>query len=283
MADVSNVVVEGQTYAFNDSNAETKIATLTSNQGSLASLTTTAKGSLVAAINEVDSSAKAKLPLSGGTLTGRLNVGGNSAIGLLDTAISVGSPPSSTHYGAGIRVLDAANVDFFRIQPVYTATNNLGGQISAARSISGTAVNNSLGLFVDATGARSVQLSDPAPWRTALGVSAIAATEYLPGDSVRLAGVQQYAGVWSSSTVLRFLIPASKSVNGRTCNISGVFIVRSSGKNSGDVTIGTGMTVSAICITEGIRVQITYSTAPSYAAQNYSAAVQPNNLVLTFS
>lgn len=53
MADVSNVVVEGQTYAFNDSNAETKIATLTSNQGSLASLTTTAKGSLVAAINEV--------------------------------------------------------------------------------------------------------------------------------------------------------------------------------------------------------------------------------------
>lgn len=53
MADVSNVVVEGQTYAFNDSNAETKIATLTSNQGSLSSLTTTAKGTLVAAINEV--------------------------------------------------------------------------------------------------------------------------------------------------------------------------------------------------------------------------------------
>jgi hypothetical protein len=57
-------------YSFDDADGEVRIAGNTSNIGTLSNLTTTAKSSIVAAINEVDADIATINTVSSGTLTG---------------------------------------------------------------------------------------------------------------------------------------------------------------------------------------------------------------------
>lgn len=131
--DVSYFQIEGNptTYSFNDADAETKITQ--------------------------------KVSKSGDTMTGGLIVTNNTPVTLQDTAITIGTAPSGTHTGAGIRFTDGAGTIFAAILPTYRSNGKYG--IDIRTGFSGAAIN--LALLSDGTNIE-VAVNSPSAWRTAL-------------------------------------------------------------------------------------------------------------------
>lgn len=136
--DVSYFQIEGDptTYSFNDADAEAKFAT--------------------------------KVNKAGDTMTGGLIVTNNTPVRLQDTAITIGTTPSTTHNGAGLQLADSAGTLFGFLRPIYFDDGRLGPSISIYRTIGGTSKGNILGLMVDDNGDASVYVTAPQAWRDAL-------------------------------------------------------------------------------------------------------------------
>ena len=88
------------------------------------------------------------------------------------TNITSGTAPQSDTTGEGVlRFHDAADNFIGSLQPRFFASGNQTMQLYAVRSVGGTPVYNTLQIGVNASGSRTVSVSDPAVWRTALGIS----------------------------------------------------------------------------------------------------------------
>ena len=99
---------------------------------------------------------------TGATLTG--------SIYIKDTNFD--SVPSSDYYGKGyfIQPGSSNNISRAYMRDVFIADNNKGAQLEHKRIINGSNTFNTLDMFINASGARSIWLSDPAAWLKGLGV-----------------------------------------------------------------------------------------------------------------
>lgn len=136
--DVSYFQIEGDptTYSFNDADAEAKFAT--------------------------------KVNKAGDTMTGGLIVTNNTPVRLQDTAITIGTTPSTTHNGAGVQLSDSAGTVFGNFRPIYFNDGRVGASMSTYRTVGGSVKGNILGLFIDDNGDANVYITAPQAWREAL-------------------------------------------------------------------------------------------------------------------
>lgn len=82
---------------------------------------------------------------------------------------SVGSTPSSAVYG-GYEVQNADGVVLGDSYASVQADGRVGMQLEAVRKVGSSNVYHNVRLLVDSSGKRSVTMSDPAAWRSALGL-----------------------------------------------------------------------------------------------------------------
>lgn len=150
--DVSYFQIEGDptTYSFNDADAEARFAT--------------------------------KVNKAGDTMTGGLIITNNTPVRLQDTAITIGTTPSTTHNGAGVQLADSAGTVFGNFRPIYFNDGRLGPSVSCYRNVGGFWRSNILGLMVDDNGDASVYITAPQAWRDAL--SAVPTSRTINGKAL---------------------------------------------------------------------------------------------------
>jgi len=136
-------------YAFDDADAENRITDETTRAE-------TAEGGKVAK--------------AGDTMSGVM-VHENASDVIKATGITQGSPPSSGNYwGPGHYINDNADNLIGSFRPFYYTSGNLGIALVNSRIVGGSNAENYLRLSMDASGNRTVQVSDAAAWRSALGI-----------------------------------------------------------------------------------------------------------------
>lgn len=85
---------------------------------------------------------------------------------------SVGSTPSSATYG-GYEVQNADGAVLGDAYASVQADGRVGMQLEAVRKVGSSNVYHNVRLLVDSSGKRSVTMSDPAAWRSAIGATAV--------------------------------------------------------------------------------------------------------------
>ena len=81
------------------------------------------------------------------------------------------SPSSGSLYGKGFYLRDAANDDYAYLRHHYSGAEK-GLQIEVRRSVNGSYVYNTLNMRINASGGRTIQVSDGGSWRSAIGAQA---------------------------------------------------------------------------------------------------------------
>ena len=113
------------------------------------------------------------------------------------TDYSGAAAPSSNIYRLMVLGRDSADVDRAYVRAVAFTTGTQGIQIETKRVVSSTNYYNTLSLLIDASGTKSVSVSDAAAWRTALGLgsNATSSTAYLPLAGGTMTGTVNLLGV----------------------------------------------------------------------------------------
>lgn len=101
--------------------------------------------------------------------TGIFKYAGGSVY-LRNTSITVGETPQTSNYGPTVSFQDGDGTGFATVGGQYITDGKLGAYIQAARSVNGSTVYNKLSLMLDASGNRTVTVTESAPWRTALDI-----------------------------------------------------------------------------------------------------------------
>ena len=131
-------------------------------------LPTTAQ-TLTGAIAEHDTDISGKVSKSGDTMTGNLGVASTQpCVYVKDTDRDSTATTTATSNGLGFRVTDQNDRVVALMTDYYTNTDLHGLWLAGSRYLNNNQVWNSLNLYVDANGNKSVNVSDPAAWRTAL-------------------------------------------------------------------------------------------------------------------
>lgn len=115
--------------------------------------------------NQVDQ----KVNRSGDTMTGALTMNG-ADINLRSTTNTIGTVPATSTSDKRIYFRDKLNAVYGKLQTIFLNDGRTGIQIGAQRAINGSTVENNLALYVDASGNRTVTLTSPQVWRSALGL-----------------------------------------------------------------------------------------------------------------
>ena len=110
---------------------------------------------------------------SGDTMTGTLTMN-NTQVVVKDNNITSGSNPSSTVWGKGFIMYDSASVNIAHVRVMKYTGGKQGLQVETQRVISGTTYYNSINMLIDTAGEKYIELSDPAAWRSALGLGSMA-------------------------------------------------------------------------------------------------------------
>ena len=121
-----------------------------------------------------------KVSKSGDTMTGDLILNNKNSVAR-DTDINPSSNPSSTIYGNGhyLQRSDGSNLGYVRACKSNAGTDFM--QIEALRTISGTNYYNTINLNIASNGTKTVGVSDPSAWRSAIGINNNLAT-YISAD-----------------------------------------------------------------------------------------------------
>lgn len=82
----------------------------------------------------------------------------------------VGTPPAANMRDGQFQFRDKLKTVLARINSFFGSDGRIGMQAMALRTVNGSEVSNSLGLYISSTGAKSVSISDPAAWRSALEI-----------------------------------------------------------------------------------------------------------------
>ena len=116
---------------------------------------------LASSISALETSDSGKLSKSGDTMTGEL---------YLKQGVTDGTVPSEEIFGRRIRFRDSNNADIGHLHIAFETNGQQGISLRASRKIGTTNYYNALTLYTDASGNRSVFMSEAAPWRKALGL-----------------------------------------------------------------------------------------------------------------
>lgn len=161
-----------------------------------------------------------KVNKSGDTMTGNLNV---------KSASMPANPTSGNLYLNGLYLQDAANDDYAYLR-AHSASAEKGIQLEVRRSVNGSYVYNTLNMRINASGGRTIQVSDGAAWRSAIGANvalstneqsytrnhaSVSYTEHLRcwryGNVVTLGGYFSCSGSIAANTLL-YTLPSPKFI-----------------------------------------------------------------------
>lgn len=109
-----------------------------------------------------------KVNKSGDTMSGALTMN-NVNVNIKDTDIKVGTAPSSTIWGNGLYCQSNNAGDLWYIRSVQDTSDNVGLQLEVQRTVSGTRYYSFLRMGISNNGNRTVSVSEPAAWRSAIG------------------------------------------------------------------------------------------------------------------
>ena len=116
-----------------------------------------------------------KIDKTGDTMTGDL-LFNNSNSRVRDTDIDIDTTPSSSIWGNGYYIEDSDKNDIAYMRAVQDTSNNIGLQIEVYRKVNNANYYNTLRLGITNTGDKTIGVSDPADWRSALGLAAVASS-----------------------------------------------------------------------------------------------------------
>lgn len=91
---------------------------------------------------------------------------------VIDASLPATGAPSTSVYGKGVYIYDAGEARVGHLRGTHLTDGRRGLQLEAQRAVNGTNVFNALNLLIDASGNRTVSVTDAAIWRTALGETA---------------------------------------------------------------------------------------------------------------
>lgn len=83
---------------------------------------------------------------------------------------TIGDLPAGNYRDGELRFRDKLKTAFLRLNNFFGSDGRIGGQLTVFRTISGAEAQNILGLYIDAQGSQTVEVSSPASWRRALGL-----------------------------------------------------------------------------------------------------------------
>lgn len=91
---------------------------------------------------------------------------------VIDENLPATGAPSKSVYGKGIYIYDAGEARVGHLRGEHLTDGQRGVQLEAQRIVNGSNVYNGINLLINASGTRSVVVSEQAAWRTALGETA---------------------------------------------------------------------------------------------------------------
>ena len=104
---------------------------------------------------------------SGDTMTGDLTVR-DAYLNMDNPDVTVGTRPSTHQWSKPFRIRDSAGKSLARIIGFYGSNGKCGIQIYGDQIVNGENKYNYLGLYMDDSGVASVEMNNPAAWRSAL-------------------------------------------------------------------------------------------------------------------
>lgn len=96
----------------------------------------------------------------------------DKSVNVVDANMPASGAPSSSVYGDGFCLYDAGEARVGHLRGEHVTDGRRGLQLETQRVVNGSYVFNGIHLLVNASGTRSVIVSDQAAWRTALGETA---------------------------------------------------------------------------------------------------------------
>lgn len=117
---------------------------------------------------------------------------------------TIGDLPAGNYRDGELRFRDKLKTAFLRLNSFFGSDGRIGGQMVVFRTISGVEAQNILGLYIDAQGSQTVEVSDPASWRRALGLGSNGALPLLASQ-----GGSGQTGLTSTTTISSIAAAAS--------------------------------------------------------------------------
>lgn len=117
---------------------------------------------------------------------------------------TIGNLPAGNYRDGELRFRDKLKTAFFRLNNFFGSDGRIGGQMVVFRTISGVEAQNILGLYIDAQGSQTVEVSSPASWRRALGLGSDGALPLLASQ-----GGSGQTGLTSTTTISSIAAAAS--------------------------------------------------------------------------
>lgn len=159
---------------------------------------------LASDVSALDTALSGKVSKAGDTMTGNLEIDNTSPGEILkNTALDVTDSSYTQNNSTGFRLRDKNGKNVAIITDRYLANGATGLWMTGWKTVNGTDINNALSLYVDKNGNRIVGVSDPAPWRSALGLGEIvygtntSGNVSIPsGTATEFSSLTLTAGVW---------------------------------------------------------------------------------------
>lgn len=230
------------------------------------------------------------LPLSGGTLSGVLDIedpGVNANLRFRRTAVDTSKSDN------GVSQTNWSNFGFYDVDDRYYGYVQAGAYATGATRIemfarnlvNGSNVNNGIQLTVAKDGTRSVTVSDDAAWRTALGLGAVATYEngsalinsLGTGSSTPVDAdyyVCQYAGGGTSNTTY-VRRPMSSLWNYIKSKIDSVYGIGTTAKGAGQSELASAKAATSVATATTVNLD-TVVLAPGTWLVTYSAEFASN-------
>lgn len=138
---------------------------------------------LASDISDLNTALSGKVSKSGDTMTGNLEIANTSPGEVLkNTAMDVTDSSYTQNNSIGCRLQDKNGKNVVIITDRYFANGSTGLWMTGWKNVNGSNISNSLGLYVDKNGNRVVDVSDPAAWRSALGLGTSGALPITPAQ-----------------------------------------------------------------------------------------------------
>lgn len=96
----------------------------------------------------------------------------DKSVNVVDANMPASGAPTSHTYGDGYYLLDSGEVIVSYLRGMHLTDGRRGLQLETRRTVSGTTKYNALNMLIDASGNKTVSITDPAAWRSALGETA---------------------------------------------------------------------------------------------------------------
>lgn len=138
---------------------------------------------VTSAISSLLSSLSGKVSKSGDTMSGNLEVDNTSPGTILkNTAMDVTDSSYTQNNSTGFRLRDKNGENVATITDRYLANGSTGLWLTGWKTVNGSNIANSLGLYVDKNGNRVVDISDAVPWLSVLGLGTSGALPITPAQ-----------------------------------------------------------------------------------------------------